>query len=77
MRKYGFINVNGNIGFVLANGEVQYDEFDKCDMNLISEENEIFVIEVKRYTLNKDFFKKYIYTFCVEEGGNLIITDIK
>lgn len=76
MREIGYINVDGRIGFILATGETSYREFDKHDMELISMEDNIFVVKVTKNTLDGDYYKNFLYTFMINEKGKLIIAGI-
>lgn len=77
IRKVGFINVDGNIGFIAATGEVAFSEFDVSDMKIVSFENDKAVVSVTRHTTDFEFSKNFLYTLQIGENGNFIITDLK
>ena len=77
IRKNSFINVDGNIGFIAATGEVRFSEFDDTNMILESLDGDKAVIRITRFTVGGDYSQDYLYTFQIDENGKYILIDLK
>ena len=77
IRENGYVNVDGQIGFIAATGEVRYSEFDVSDMKVISDIDDTLSIVVTKSTIDGDVSQDYLYTFKKYESGNYVITELQ
>ena len=77
IRENGYVNVDGQIGFIAATGEVRYSEFDVSDMKIISDIDDTLSIVVTKSTIDGDASQDYLYTFKKYESGNYVITELQ
>lgn len=77
IRKIGFINVDGNIGAIATGGEVNFELIDENYMKIESLENDIAIVNVTRFTDDRDYSQDFLYSLKFDEKGEILIIDLK
>lgn len=77
IRDAQFYNVDGNLGTIAADGEVNFIEFQEENMQVLSSKDDTLEIKVEKFTIDWELSQDYIYTFEKNEKGKYIITDVK
>jgi len=74
IREVGYVNIDGQIGFVAATGEATFSVFDEQDMKLLSCDGNVLAVEITKYTEERDYAQEYLYTMEICDDQSLIIT---